>query len=361
MRSILNSLLGFMVTIVLIGCTDHRDLHVDAKPLFIVKNDWSEARLIPEGATAMFFARPDPKVPMLSDPTRHKLYLEPNIYDILVFNEVMLSSTDSNLEGIAYRGTDKFNTFGAYAKPSQVNAIFKSAEDEVMVGYAYPEPLATRTEEQREILTEKEYVMKYQNGKNGFAVYRDYDADSTEFLPIRVTRKVKVIAHVRNFKKGIRVSGTLRGMAEGVLLATRQPDGAKATYVFDLNNAVVDPEREDGYIIVSPSFTTFGPWWNDYPSSRNYTLDLLVGKNGDTFRYTFDVTKSDGETVTRSVGDAILKIKVEEAQFLKDGTPPKMEEIIIEVWLALPTGTDGSIDVDLGDWGTDIIIPIPIG
>lgn len=344
----------------LAGCTDQRDLHVTIKPLFIIKNDWSVSRLTPVSATAMFFARPEPYEPMHRSAYRHTLYLEPNIYDILVFNEVMFYPNTSNLDGIVYRGTDNFNTFGAYAKPSPVNSIFRSEPGEVMVGYGYPEHLATRTFEQKEVLNDQQYILKYQNGKNGFPVYKDFDADSVELQPIRVTREAKIVAHVRNLKNQVRVSGTLRGFAEGVLLYNRQPDGANAVYTFDLNSAVPDPIVQDGHIIVSKSFTNFGPWWNKYPGEQKYMLDLVATKNGNIFRYSFDVTESDGVTVTQSVGEAIVKIKAEEAQFLKDGTPPAMEEIVIEVWFDLPPGMDDSIDVGIGDWGSDVIIPIPM-
>lgn len=354
-------LFAFLLVVILIGCTDHRHLHVTNKPMFIIKNDWSVARLSPEGATAMFFGRSDPCELMHNDPRRLKLCLDPAMYDILVFNEVMFSPTAPNLEGIVYRGTDRCNTFGAYAKPNPVNAVFKSEPNEIMVGYGYPEPLATRLFEQKEVLDGKQYIMKYQNGKNRFPVYADFDADSVELLPIRVTREVKIVAHVKNLKDQFRVSGTLSGFAEGVLLSTRQPNGSNAAYTFDLNSAVPDPQVEGGHIIVSKPFLTFGPWWNDYPSDRKYTISFVAGKGPDVFRSSFDVTESDGVTVTKSVGEAIAKIKAEEAQFLADGTPPDMEEIIIEVWFELPAVPDDSIDVGLGDWGTDIIVSIPIG
>lgn len=343
------------------GCTDHRDLHVSATPMFIIKNDWSVAQLAPEGATAMLFARPNPCVQMHRDPSRHKLYLEPDIYDILVFNEVMFSPDATNLDGIAYRGTKGFGSFGAYVKPSPVNPVFKSGPDEVMVGYGYPEPLATRTFEQKEVLTDKQYLLKYLNGKNGFPVYQDFEADSVEMLPVRVTREVVVIAHVKNLQKQFRVSGTLRGFAEGVLLATRQPDGANAAYTFDLNSAKPDPGVEGGYIIVSKPFTTFGPWWNDYPSERRYMLELVAAKNGELFQYGFDVTRGNGGSVRQGVEAAIVKIRDEEALFLNGGPLPAMETITVEVWFELPTVPDGSIDVGVGDWGDDIVIPIPMG
>lgn len=361
MKVITYSIFFLLIMVVWGGCTDHRDLHVTSSPMFIIKNDWSAARLNPESATAILFASPEPYESMLNDVCRHRLYLDPDIYDILVFNEVMLSSTELNLDGIVCRGTKRFDTFGAYAKPSPVNPVFRSAPDEIMVGYGYPEPLATRTFEKKEVLSGKQYMMKYQNGDNQFIDYQDYDADSVELLPIRVTREVKIIAHVKNLKNKFRVSATLRGFAEGVLLSTRQPDGTNAAYTFDLNSAVPDPQVEDGHIIVSKPFSSFGPWWNHYPSEQRYMLDLVATRNGEIFQYSFDVTESDGVTVTQSVGEAIVKIQAEEAQFLKDGTPPAMELIVIEVWFELPMVTDGSIDVGVGDWGTDIIIPIPIG
>lgn len=361
MIAIKNTLFAFLAMAIFMGCTDQRDLHVKIKPMFIVKNDWSVAQLTPEGATAMFFARPDPCEPMYSNPHRHSLYLESDIYNILVFNEAMVSPDVTGLDGIVYRGTEAFGTFGAYAKPTPVNPVFRSDPDEVMVGYGYPEHLATETFEQKEVLSERQHVMKYQNGKGGLPEYGDFEADSVEMLPIRVTREVKVIAHVKNLQNQFRVSATLRGFAEGVLLATRQPDGADAAYTFDLNSAVPDPQVEGGYIIQSKSFTTFGPWWNNYPGTRKYVIDFVSANGKGIVQNSLDVTESNGVTVTKSVGEAIIKIQEEEALFLKDRTPPVMDQIVIEVWFELPAGGDDSIDVDLGDWGTDIIIPIPIG
>lgn len=361
MKSIQCALFALLALVACIGCTDQRDLYVASTPMFIIKNDWSVARLNPESATAMLFARPQPCEPMYSDACRHKLYLEPNTYNVLVFNEVMFSPTSTNLEGINYRGTERFTTFGAYALPTPVDPIFKPRADEVMVGYGYPEPLATRAFKEKEVLHCKQYVMKYQNGKNGFPICKDFDADSLELTPIRVTREIKVVAHVKNLKSKFRISGTLRGLAEGVLLSTRQPDGANAAYTFDLNSAVPDPDVPDGHIIVSKSFTNFGPWWNHDLTDRNYILDIVASRGQDIFRYSFDVSQSNGTEVTKSMGEAIVKIKVEEDRFQKDGTPPAMEQIIIEVWFNLPAVVDDSIDVGVGDWGTDIIIPIPIG
>lgn len=352
--------LSLLALLVCIGCTEQRDLHVAIKPMFILKNDWSAARLTPESATAMFFDRSDPCELMYNNPHRLKLCLSPDVYDILVFNEVMFSPDATNIEGVAYRSTDDFYSFGAYAKPSPVNSVFRGDPEEVMVGYGYPEVLAVHAHKQKKILEDKEYIRKYQNGKNGLPSYQDFDADSIETLPLRLTRNVKVIAHVRNLKSQYRVSGTLRGFAEGVLLSNRQPDGGNASYVFDLNNAQPDPDRPGGHIITSGSFTTFGPWWNEYPGNRRYKLDLLATCNGELYRYNFDVTERHAEVI-RSVGEAMIKIKAEESKLLRDSTTPLMEEIIIEIEFDLPVYVDGSIDVGVGDWGTDIIIPIPMG
>lgn len=359
MRGIRYTLLALLAMVVWSGCTDQRDLYVTIKPMFIIKNDWSVARLNPESATAMIFARQEPCVPMHNDPCRLRLCLDPDKYNILVFNEVMYSPTTTNIEGVVYRGTDQFHTFGAYAKENLVNSVFKSEPDNIMVGYGYPEPLASRTHKQKEVLEAGEYIMKYQNGKNGLPAYEDFDADSVELLPIRVTRDVKVIAHVRNLRSQYRISGTLSGFAEGVLLSDRQPNGADAVYVFDLTNTKPDPQKSGGHTIASESFSTFGPWWNQYPGDKKYKLNLVATCNGELFRYNFDVTERGG-AVIRSVGEAMVKIKEEEALFVSDGTPPAMEEIVIEISFDLPQAADGSIEVNVGDWGTDIIIPIPM-
>lgn len=342
------------------SCTQQRDLHVDSKPMFIIKNDWSATSLNPESATAMLYSRPDPCEPMYNNANRHKLYLASDIYDILVFNEAMLSPNNTGHDGIVYRKTESLETFGAYAIPSPVNPIFRTDPGEVMVGYNYPSILATEKFTEKEVLTEKQYVMKYQDGNNKFPETSDFDADSVELVPIHVTREVQVIAHVKNLANKYRVSATLRGFAEGVLLATRTPDGSNAAYTFDLNSAVQDPKVENGYIIVSQPFRTFGPWWNDYPSGRRYVVDFVSTKGGGVVLNSFDVTESNRTTVTQSVGDAIKVIREEEAKYLEDGTPPPMNPIIIEVWFELPIADD-SIDVGMGDWGTDIIIPIPMG
>lgn len=362
MKIVKQTLFALLVVVVLAGCTDHRTLHVESKPMFVLKNDWSVSRVSPESATAMFFSRTEPYEPMYNNPHRHKLYLDSNKYDILVFNEIMFSPSVSNLDGIIYRGTESFNTFGAYSKPSPVNPIFRVDPDEVMVGYGYPETLATGTSEQKEILSIKDYLIKYLDGKNQNPEYEDYEADSVELIPIRVTREVKIVAHVKNLRSQFRVSGVLRGFTEGVLLSTRQPNGANAAYTFNLNSAIPDPEVEGGHIIVSTPFLTFGPWWNDYPSDRKYILDIVAAKDNGGYRYSLDVTQMNLPTVSQGVAEAIVKIQEEETQFLIDGIHPKMEQIIIEIWFDLPQDPSGGgdIDVGVGDWGTDIIIPIPI-
>lgn len=336
--------------------------------MFIIKNDWSISNLQPEGATVMTYGRNDPKILMTQNPYRHSVYLESGTYDMLVVNEVMFSEQEPNIAGVIYRGSDNFSTFGAYAKQGSVNAIFRSSSDNLMVGYNYPDHVATDNIAPREVLEEAEYVLKYKDGKNGFPTAKDFDADSVEVTPVRVTREVKVIAHVKNFKKGFRISGALRGFAEGVILSTRMPDGVDATYTFDLNSAVVDPDNSECHIIVTPIFNTFGPWWNDYPSDRRYTLDLFAAYSGEIFPFSFDVTEntltSNTHTtgVIHSVGEAIRVIQLEEYDYESIGKYPNMKPIIIEVSLELPdiVGDDGGLDVGVGDWGQDIIIDIPM-
>lgn len=343
-----------------VGCTDHRDLYVKADPLFIVKNDWTVAKLTPQGATLLFYPRDKPIEQMANDPCRHCFALEPGIYNILVLNEVMFSESETNIQRVVHKGTNNFSTIGSYAKVSSVSSTFQTSDDGVMVGYNYPEHVATHNIMQREIWSESEYVLKYQNGKNGHPVYVDFEADSVEFTPIRVTRNVQVIAHVKNLRNGFRISGSLRGFAEGALLALRLPDGQNATYTFDMNSALPDPDASDRHIITSPIFTTFGPWWNNYPSNHKYILDLYAGWNGTTSPFRFDVTEYAPPHVIRSVGQAIQVIQKEESDLAEQGIYPAIDTIIIEIWFDLPIFQDDYLDVGVVDWGQDIIIPVPI-
>lgn len=342
------------------GCTDQRDLFVKARPLFIVKNDWNVAKLKPEGATLLFYPRENPIELMVNDPCRHRFALEPGVYNILVLNEVMFSESETNIPRVVHRRTNNFSTIGSYAKASNVSSMFRTSDDEVMVGYNYPEHVATRNIMQREVLNESEYVLKYQNGKNGHPMYGDFETDSIAFTPIRVTRDVRVIAHVKNLRNGFRISGSLRGFAEGALLTSRLPDGQNATYTFDMNGALPDPDAPDRHLITSHTFTTFGPWWNNYPSDHKYILDLYAGWSGTALPFRFDVTEYAPPDVTRSVGQAIRVIQQEEHVFVEQGIYPAIDTIIIEIWFDLPVFQDSFLDVGAVDWGEDIIIPVPI-
>lgn len=342
------------------SCTDQRDLFVKARPLFIVKNDWAVAKLAPQGATLLFYPRNEPIELMTNDACRHCFTLEPGIYNILVLNEVMFSESETNILRVVHKGTSNVSTIGSYAKASNVNSAFKTSDDEVMVGYNYPEHVATHNIMQREVLSENDYVRKYLNGKNGHPVYNDFEADSIEFTPIRITRNVQVIAHVKNLRNGFRISGSLRGFAEGSLLASRLPDGQNATYTFDMNGALPDPDASDRHIITSPIFTTFGPWWNNYPSNHKYILDLYTGWNGTTSPFRFDVTEYAPPHVIKSVGQAIRVIQKEERDFAEQGVYPAIDTIVIEIWFDLPIFQDDFLDVGVVDWGQDIIIPVPV-
>lgn len=354
----------------LLGCTDHRDLYVASHPLFVIKVDWSISQLRPEGATAMIFYRGNPVEPMFNNPYRHSFYLKPASYDIIVFNEVMVSPILTNIDGVEYRDIDDFKTFGAYAKISNVNTVFRDSNGnkEIMIGYNYPDPVACRALKNQEVFEKKEYIEKYINGVNNSPNYGDYDADSALFIPVRVTRGVKIIAHIKGLKSGFRVSGALRGFAEGVLLASRQPAGDNSTYTFNLNSAVPNPANANGYIVVTPTFNTFGPWWNDTLDSKSYNLDIYAAYGKDVFKYSFDVTKSNGVGFAKDINERIVikgvdeyvdKIREEEIAFREGGAYPKMETIVIEVSFELPEVPEGT-DVELNDWGDDVIITVPM-
>lgn len=359
-----------LLTVIVIlgaGCTKQRDLYVVSSPLFVVKADWSKSTLNPHGATALVFNaqkavlnNPYMQPPTSSQPQR----VATDTYDILVFNNLMFSSIDNEFDYITFKGNDKFDTFEAHATMKQdVNALFRSGVQEVYVNN--PDVIAADVYRRKTIDDDREFVMKYEDGKPTGNPEIDYVNDEVRVTPIRLTRNVQVILRIKNYKPKFAIYGTLRGFAQGVNLTTRKPVGNNATHAgFIINKAVADPSNADHHILTSDAFTSFGPWWDDALGSNTYTLDLIARYNGqgDVFSYSFNVTKHIENVVTQWVEKAITTIKTEEATYAANGTIPKMETIIIEVWLTLPdvVGGDEGIDVGVEEWGDVVIIPVPI-
>lgn len=357
--------IAFVAILTLVSCTKQRDLFIENSPLFVVKADWSQSTISPQGATALVFSE---QRAVLDNPymqpatTTQPQKVAPDRYDVLVFNNLMFSPTDNEFANITLKGTDRFSTFEAHAREkTEVNDIFRSDANEVFV--YNPDVIAAATFRNKVVEDANEYVKKYEDGIKTGNYEGGYVNDEIELTPVRLTRNVQVVLRVNNYKPNFAIYGTLRGFAGGVNLSTRYPVGSKVTHAgFAINNVIEKLDIADYHIVSSEVFTSFGPMWNN--NENSYTLDILARYKGqtDAFAYSFDVTKCVDNVVIKSVEQSSGVIKTEEELYQKDGTIPKMETIIIEVALTLPDviGDDGGIDVGVDDWGDVVIIPIPM-
>lgn len=337
------------LALLMISCTDQRDLFVASRPMLLIKNEWNPARIDTEdeGATLMIYPR-DNQTVLLDDPSRKILEIEEGAYDMLLFNSQMYSEAEPNLDNICYKNTKDFYRFEACANEMAPVRRFRTKAGEVVI--ENPDTLATRSTASLALHDNTKFQMKYKNGENGFITTPNYIADSVMFVPCRVVHVCHIIAHVVNAKalngRGI-VKGSLRGFAGSCFIAQRLPSHTNVTHQGNLNHLQFDAgSTSDG--VISLSFSTFGPPL-DLPS-RTYELDLDVRyPSGSEIHLPFDVTEQ-------------LKPQIERLNAQRLAHTPILDDIIIRIELELgpDPGPGDNWDVGLEEWGDDIIVSVPI-
>lgn len=335
-----------LIFILTAACTEQRDLYVTSYPQLLIKNDWVPSQISTDnGATVVIYDRPEGAPELMPNAVSKIIDLDAGQYDIMVFNSLMYSPTQSHLDHIYYRGTDRFDTFEAVVSEMAPAFRFRSKADEVIVDF--PDILSTHSTAEHEMSARKKFDLKYRDGKNGFPTSLKYVEDTIHFSPCRVTHTCQVIARVRNAKSARIVQAKLQGFAGSVFLANRMPAHNSVTHQFTLNSLKFDQPDPNVGTITSPVFTTFGPPL-DLPA-RGYTLEVsaLLTNSQEYPAMTFDVT----DQVRRAI-DYLA------AERLK--SRPIMETFYIIVEFELPPVVSDNMDVGVQDWGDDVIVTIPI-
>lgn len=328
------------------SCTDHRDLHVASYPHLLINNDWLPSQISSgEGATCMIYDRPDSPKELMPDENRKVIALDKDFYDIVVFNSLMYSATETHLDYIYFRGAERFETLEAVIAEMDPSKRFRAANGEVIVNN--PDILSTHSTAETEIKGRKKFEMKYHNGKNGFPTNPQYIEDSIFFSPCRVTHTCQVIARVRNAKSARVVQAKLHGFAGSVFLANRLPAHNSVTHQFTLNSLKYDQSDPAVGTITSPVFATFGPPL-DLPA-RQYTIDVnaLLTNSEEYPKMSFDVTDQ--------VEKAISYLSAERLK-----NRPIMDTFYIYIEFTLPVVISDGMDVGVEDWGNDVIVTVPI-
>lgn len=188
-------------------------------------------------------------------------------YSLLIFNE---TANESDWQSIAFRGTDKYETFEAYARTDVVanKGGYKSSTNETIINQI--EPLA---------VWRQDYYLVSKNTKSKATI---------AIKPQPLTYKLNVKANFVNLNNAFKISGALQGVSQSVFLATGKTSSQTLTQVFELeNNVWIDQSKVNGES--SATVFSFGRT-PDVTSKNNMQIDVLTFLGERTNPFIFDVT-----------------------------------------------------------------------
>ncbi len=334
------------------GCTDQRDIYTTAHPALYIEGDWEPSlhtTNMSMNATAIMYNGDG------SQAVLKKYFVAPNsvvapltkgMYNILLFNGLMYSETDTHLDGVYFRATDRLNSFEAVVKEGEANRRLVRAPSEYIASNDM-EILTSGCGEQ-EMNDEVGYHIKYKNGKNGYPTPGDYIERSLYMTPFAVSYECRVVIDLVNPSSAYAANGALRGFVGSVLMASRTPSHMDVTHQFRLNDKIITGSNPETGTIQSPVFVTFGPPL-DLPD-RRYTLEVsIVLVDGTEYNQTFDITDQINTVITK-IRDNIGASEPIEV----DITIP------LEIEIELPEVEPIEGQIGVGDWEDDEIITVPI-
>jgi hypothetical protein len=329
-----------LLAVLLCSCDDRRDILEEASSFGYVRVriDWTQAGIDPNGASVYFFPR-DGSQPrgLWTNHTLDSLYLPVGVYSVLMFNE-----RTTEHAGIAFRGTDAYDTFEAYAVPESALPEFMSRGTEtprVSDAVSDPDILAAAHMDRFELTR---------------SMTRNGAGPLLEFSPARVTAGVRVTVRISGLQyldRSISSGGSLSGMAGGVMLSTGEPTSASVTQYFPFLRTVLD-ESSDTSGTMLTVFSSFGPAGM---SRQALSKDGLAATNmlGLQFHLRNGTTWSpDLREVTGRFERAELDID------LKIGYNRWEGDTIVTLPYVPPA--DGMFDADVNGWGDSHDTDIPL-
>lgn len=297
--------------------------------------DWSRANLDYEsnyGATAVFYPKAGgkPKIVLLGDRTQGKVRLTKGHYSVVIFNRSF-----NDFSGLAFRGTDKYNTLEAYTVQVESRVITKTNETRNVIVNS-PEKLAADAIEELEIT--EEMLGNYSNPPLTRACTQD--GCSLHFTPRELTQSVQVKVNVKGLHNVRQAHCTLSGVPTSVFLASGRTSEHTAIQEFAMENPVFDKDSyTDGTI--TGTLNVFG-----FDRELAHDLDLKAGLvDGKTVvEQTFK--EVDASEKTDETGVIILHINAETHETMPDVKPEG--------------GADSGFDADVGGWGEEVDSDIKI-
>ena len=353
-------ILLFSALLLFAACDKQRDLYDTASPLLRIEGNWVPSLDIQDmsnRATAMLYRGGDITKEFFYRPNNVTAKVSRGEYDILLFNGLMFSEENPNLDHIFFRNSANFEAFEAVVVEVAPNNRLGRAAGE----YIASNDMEILTSAHAKVFVEgeKQYILKYKNGHNGFPTVDDYVESELQLIPFALSYYTQVVVHLVNPSSAMIANGALRGFVGSAFMASGLPSDFDVTHQFRLNNLKItnrgtrsdsdDPERGT---IESPWFVTFGPPLNK--ADRIYTLELsIILKNGKEVNRTFDVTEQ--------VNFAVHKILNH-----RQTAPTDIHiEITIPIEISLELeevgGGDGSgLLINVNNWEDDEIIRVII-
>lgn len=320
-----------MLGVVLLASCHRRELDEMGTTTAVVtmKLDWSASKLDlsdVKAFSAWFFPKTggEPIYTVSNNLTGTEIQLPVGVYDVLVFNESIIST---DWKSLAFRGTDKFETFEAYVRTDMTAArgLYEKAANEVVINSI--EPMAVFRLRDFEV-TEAMVVDTRKKTKSGTDTRSVIDL---KLLPL--TYEVGVTAKIKNMNNAYVISSVLKNMASSVFLGTGKQGATPVSQQFMVENFKWDQgSNKNGE--ASAKVFSFGRADNT-ALKNDIQFDILTFTGTQQNPFVFDVTQEFLQ------GNQNFEIN------LSIGFPPNEEETIV-----LPEFT-GNNNVEIGDWNKE--------
>jgi hypothetical protein len=321
-----------------------------------VQIDWSAANIDPNGASVYFFPKDggEPRL-LVTNNTLDSLCLPVGEYNVLVFNERI-----NEHDNIAFRGTDAYETFEAYAVSETALPDFMQQQAATSGGISVDRPENTKAGDEA-VADPDVLAVATQDLQVTEKMVREGISTQLDFVPQRITVEVQLTVRVTGaqYLANGGSGGSISGMTEGVMLATKQPTAVPVNQYFTFRRMkLVEGSKTKGDL--QATFSTFGPVGTsltDDAGSRNAAKTNLLRMQ--FFMRDGSIYTPDGEF---NVTGHFIKHTVEHAKNL--WTLILKLLVGLDIWgnddnpipLPIVEGESGGINADVSDWGEDEII-----
>jgi hypothetical protein len=333
------------------GCTDQRDLYVLSGPMLEVEGDWVPSLGLSDmtmNATAVAFDGEGNSVKeYFYSPNTVKIPVDNGSYDVMLFNGLMYGPDDAHLDGVFFRGTDKFDTFEAVAKEGTLIRRLGTRADDEYIASSQME-IVTSAVQSENVNGERSYYIKYKNGENGFDTPEDYVYARMQMTPVALSYVAQVVVTIKNISSAAGASAALYGFVGSAFMASRMPSHFYVTHQFNLNSRKIIDKAGDIGTIESPEFVTFGPPL-DVPDHRYEVYIKMVLVDGQEMEWTIDVTEQMLPIIEEIKANQSGEVQIDYHL-----------EIPLDIELELPVvdPVEGFIGID--GWDDDELITVPI-